>query len=103
MEKHISLDKVNVKVLPPKAITLLSQYAYYIKKYNGTVIKLASKTVLKDIHTASVQVDNDILNDIYQQIENEINKHLYSKQVIYTTQDNKLVKSKKDGIRQQIN
>lgn len=89
MNKRVKLDKVNVRVLPPKVIKLLSQFAYYLKKHNGRVIKLSSKNVLQDIHTEYLEANFDVLDDIYEQIVQEVSSYAPSK----PTQDAKLSKT----------
>jgi len=72
MKKRLSLDTVEAHVMSPKVIMLLSQFAYYIKRHDGIIIKLASKTVLKDVHEAHLLVNDYILDDIYDRIVDEL-------------------------------
>ena len=70
---------MNVTVLPPKVIKLLSQFAYYLKKHNGTVIKLSSKNVLQDIHDAYQTANDDVLDELYELIVEEVSSYSLSK------------------------
>ena len=79
MKKQLDLDEVNINVLPPKVVMLLSQFAHYIKKHDGIVIKLASKTILKDVHDAHLKVNNYILDDLYKKIVDEVNINIEDK------------------------
>lgn len=72
MKRRFSLDEVEAHVMSPKVIMLLSQFAYYIKRHDGIIIKLASKTVLKDVHEAHLLANDYILDDIYDRIVDEL-------------------------------
>ena len=75
LKKRINLDKVHVRVLPPKVIKLLAQFAYYLKKHNGVVIRLSSEDVLQDVHEACIGANFEVLDDIYEEIVDEISSY----------------------------
>lgn len=79
MNRRVKLNRVNVTVLPPKVIKLLSQFAYYLKKHNGTVIKLSSKSVLQDVHDAYQTANDDVLDELYELIVEEVSSYSLSK------------------------
>ena len=79
MNKRVKLDKVSIRVLPPRVIKLLSQFAYYLKKHNGTVIKLSSKNILQEVHKANYEANFDVLDYLYNQIVDEISSYAPSK------------------------
>jgi len=79
LTKYTELNRVEVRVLPPKVVKLLSQFAYYLKKHNGKVIKLSSKTVLQDVHDEYHAANSEVLDDIYNEIVAEVNSYAPSK------------------------
>ncbi len=62
-------------MLPPKVIKLLSQFAYYLKRHNGTVIKLSSKDVLQQVQEAYQTANDDVLDEIYERIVEEVSSY----------------------------
>ena len=79
MKKFTDLNNVKVRVLPPRVITLLAQFAYYAKRQNGTIIKLSSKDVLQEVHHARRNSHDSVMDDLYDQILVELNNYSASK------------------------
>ena len=71
-----SLEGVELEVFSPKLMLLLSKYAHELKKHNGLVLKFKSKSIFDDVHHASLLVDSDTLQDLYQQALLEVNIQL---------------------------
>ncbi|MEM7360992.1 MAG: hypothetical protein AAF431_18010 [Pseudomonadota bacterium] len=71
-----STEKLQLGVIPPVVLRLLSHYAHELKKETGFVLKLGSKHIMRDLHYANVLSDSENLHGIYDDILLEINVHL---------------------------
>lgn len=71
-----STEKLQLGVMPPVVLRLLSHFAHELKKETGFVLKLGSKHVMRDLHYANVLSDSDNLHSIYDEILLEVNVHL---------------------------
>lgn len=62
------LSDFKINVLPPIVVMLLSKYAHRLRKQTGIVLKLSSKTVLKELEEINNDLDDDLLNRVYLDI-----------------------------------
>lgn len=76
MKQTFSLGDLTVDILPPKVVMLLSKYSHRLRKVNGIVLKLSSKTILKELERINSVVGDDILRGLYSDIENEFSGYL---------------------------
>ncbi len=84
MQKVKNLGDLRVDILPPKVVMLLSKYAYRLRKTSDITIKMSSKTVFKELEEINSEVDDEVLEGIYQQIEAELSPLLKKKLTIDT-------------------
>ncbi|MBX2849307.1 MAG: hypothetical protein KTR16_13365 [Acidiferrobacterales bacterium] len=80
MRKVDSLGDLNLDLLPPKVIMLLSKYAYRLRKTNNSKFSISSKSVFKDLEQINSKVEDDVLSSIYLEIEHELSPFLKKKQ-----------------------
>lgn len=71
-----SVGDLEIEVLPPRAIMLLSKFSQKLKKHNGTVLKLASPTILQELEHLYTKVDDPELDKIYDDIKTTLEEHL---------------------------
>lgn len=73
MDYFKSLEAVDIKVLSPKVLVLLSKYARALRKHNGMVLKLNTENVFRDVHKSSMLAGDVTLQNIYSEILTEVN------------------------------
>ena len=66
-----SLSDVHVDLLSPKVVMLVSKYSYGVKKRHGVVLKISSKNVLQKLEEINNEIDDDVLDNLYEAIFNE--------------------------------
>lgn len=56
---------------------LLSKYSNGLRKRQDMVLKIASKTILEELEEINNQLDDEVLDNIYEQILNALNSCPY--------------------------
>ena len=76
MDKVTSLENINASALPAKMLILLSKYAKTLRNTNGTIIKLSSLRIFMHVHKTCEAANSKQLNYYYDEMLEEINKHI---------------------------
>jgi len=104
MQKVESLGDIELEVLPSKVVRIMSKFSHKLRKYNGMVLKLSSKTVLKELEHIHVAIDDHELNGMYFEVEDELSQYLVSPTKPKNDADKtKKNSSLKDNIESEIN
>lgn len=74
MDRYKNLKAVDVKVLTPKVMVLLSKFASELRKESGTCLKLNTDHVFMDVYQSRKETENIKLKILYSKILKEMNK-----------------------------
>ena len=76
MQKVESLGDIELEVLPSKVVRIMSKFSHKLRKYNGMIIRLSSKTILKELEHIHAAIDEPELNAIYAEVEDALSQYL---------------------------
>ena len=88
-----SLEDVSASALPAKVLVLLSKYAQALRKSSGLIIKLSSLSVFKHVHRTKEDANKAVLNVLYEELLEEVNKHL-AMGTMYTNETKSLMQKR---------